>query len=140
MADEGEDLPPKVVPQRNTVNVINDFVVKTCAFLNRFSDLCEDKLSLIESQMERLEVSICLLEAKLGSIPGFEASAQPGTPAAPPAAQQNVQAAPGESAVAGGAPPPPPPPPPSSSDGTSVPETQLPPRMFQHLDPSFHAV
>ncbi len=63
----------EAVPQRKTVSLINNFVISTTQFINRFAFLCERKLSQISTDIDNLELTLCLLEAKLASIPGLEA-------------------------------------------------------------------
>jgi len=45
---------------------INHFVVHTVSFLNRFSVICEEKLEDLSVRLQRLETTVCLLEAKVG--------------------------------------------------------------------------
>lgn len=55
--------------------MINTFVVTTTRFLNRFANLCDDKLSAISSQTSKLQTTISILEAKLSSVPDLAAAA-----------------------------------------------------------------
>jgi len=88
------------LPYRKTIAYFNNFIINTTQFLNRFSYLCERKLNEVANNIQRLEITLQLLEVKLASIPGLEAHApQPQANGAP-----NVE-------IEGGAPPPPPPPP-----------------------------
>lgn len=48
--------------------LVNSFVLSTSDFLNKFSSLCEQKLSSVSSQVARVEIVLALLEAKLDSI------------------------------------------------------------------------
>lgn len=69
------------LPVRKTLQVVNDFVVSTAQFLNRFSTSCEVRLDRLAHRLARLESELVLLEKKLESIPGLEAGGE----AAPPA-------------------------------------------------------
>ncbi|XP_029969310.1 WASH complex subunit 3 [Salarias fasciatus] len=60
------------IQQRRTVAYLNQFVVHTVRFLNRFSTVCEEKLSNISLRIQQIETTLCILEAKLSSIPGLE--------------------------------------------------------------------
>jgi len=52
--------------------IFNPFVSHTVKFLNRFSCVCEEKLSDLSLRIQQLEITISLLETKLSSIPGLE--------------------------------------------------------------------
>eukprot|EP00794_Sanderia_malayensis_P012917 gene12917-14248_t len=52
--------------------IFNPFVSHTVKFLNRFSCVCEEKLADLSLRIQRLDVTISLLETKLSSIPGLE--------------------------------------------------------------------
>nr|XP_046234449.1 WASH complex subunit 3 [Scatophagus argus] len=60
------------IQQRRIVAYLNQFVVHTVRFLNRFSVVCEEKLSNISLRIQQIETTLCILEAKLSSIPGLE--------------------------------------------------------------------
>ncbi|XP_068611467.1 WASH complex subunit 3 [Brachionichthys hirsutus] len=60
------------IQQRRIVAYLNQFVVHTVRFLNRFSTVCEEKLANISLRIQQLETTLCILEAKLSSIPGLE--------------------------------------------------------------------
>lgn len=60
------------IQQRRVVAYLNQFVVHTVQFLNRFSTVCEEKLSNISLRIQQIETTLCILEAKLSSIPGLE--------------------------------------------------------------------
>ncbi|XP_071941962.1 WASH complex subunit 3-like [Antedon mediterranea] len=51
---------------------LNHFVSHTTRFLNRFSCVCEQKLSDLNIRIQHLETTMNLLEAKLASIPWLE--------------------------------------------------------------------
>lgn len=101
------------IQQRRIVAFLNQFIVHTVRFLNRFSTVCEEKLSTVSLRIQQIETTLSILEAKLASIPGLEevtvdgvmrAPAETNGPAAdtsrataPPAeASQQTQAAPQE--------------------------------------------
>lgn len=60
------------IQQRRIVAYLNQFVAHTVRFLNRFSTVCEEKLSNISLRIQQIETTLCILEAKLSSIPGLE--------------------------------------------------------------------
>lgn len=60
------------IQQRRIVAYLNQFVVHTVRFLNRFSIVCEEKLANISLRIQQIETTLCILEAKLSSIPGLE--------------------------------------------------------------------
>ncbi|XP_034433986.1 WASH complex subunit 3 isoform X4 [Hippoglossus hippoglossus] len=60
------------IQQRRIVAYLNQFVVHTVRFLNRFSTVCEEKLANISLRIQQIETTLSILEAKLSSIPGLE--------------------------------------------------------------------
>ncbi|XP_026218794.1 WASH complex subunit 3 [Anabas testudineus] len=60
------------IQQRKIVAYLNQFVAHTVQFLNRFSTVCEEKLANISLRIQQIETTLCILEAKLSSIPGLE--------------------------------------------------------------------
>jgi len=58
----------EAIPYQKTLSFVNNFIIKTTEFINRFSYLCEEKLSSVSRQLQRLEITMSLLEAKLTSI------------------------------------------------------------------------
>ncbi|XP_066525766.1 WASH complex subunit 3 [Hoplias malabaricus] len=60
------------IPQRRIVAFLNQFIVHTVQFLNRFSTVCEEKLATISLRIQQIETTLSILEAKLSSIPGLE--------------------------------------------------------------------
>ena len=84
-------VPP--LPQAKTVTAVNNFVISTTQFLNKFSYLCESKLEEVHKNLQRLEITLNILEAKLSSIPGLEGNVPPATTSqssAPPQQQQQL--------------------------------------------------
>ena len=63
------------IPHRKVLVMINQFVVTTTRFLNRFANLCDDKLSAVSSDISKLQTTMSILEAKLSSVPGLDAAA-----------------------------------------------------------------
>src|SRR5690242_11196560 len=96
------------ISYKNTVSIINNFVINTSDFLNKFSYYCEKKLMEVSQNIERLEITMNILEAKLASIPGLEGSA-------PPPFSTTASSAPVVDNSNSSAPPPPPPPPGAST-------------------------
>lgn len=60
------------IQQKRIVAYLNQFVVHTVRFLNRFSTVCEEKLATISLRIQQIETTLSILEAKLSSIPGLE--------------------------------------------------------------------
>lgn len=60
------------VPHKVTLSFINNFVVNTTHFLNKFGITCEKKLKEVDTKIKGLEITLNLLEAKLNSIEGLE--------------------------------------------------------------------
>ncbi|XP_064487933.1 WASH complex subunit 3-like [Ornithodoros turicata] len=58
------------IQQKRTLAFLNYFIVRTTSFLNHFGSLCDEKLQNLLIRIQRLEASMCILEAKLSSIPG----------------------------------------------------------------------
>ncbi|XP_069847476.1 WASH complex subunit 3 isoform X1 [Dipodomys merriami] len=60
------------IQQKRTVAFLNQFVVHTVQFLNRFSTVCEEKLSDLSLRIQQIETTLNILDAKLSSIPGLD--------------------------------------------------------------------
>ncbi|XP_044297126.1 WASH complex subunit 3 [Varanus komodoensis] len=60
------------IQQKRTVAFLNQYVVHTIQFLNRFSTVCEEKLSALSLRIQQIETTLNILDAKLSSIPGLE--------------------------------------------------------------------
>uniref|UniRef100_A0A8C0BSI5 WASH complex subunit 3 n=1 Tax=Buteo japonicus TaxID=224669 RepID=A0A8C0BSI5_9AVES len=60
------------IQQKRTVAFLNQFVVHTVQFLNRFSTVCEEKLSALSLRIQQIETTLNILDAKVSSIPGLE--------------------------------------------------------------------
>ncbi|CAN8022822.1 unnamed protein product [Ixodes persulcatus] len=63
-------VPP--IQQKRTLAFLNYFLTRTTSFLNHFASVCDEKLEDLLIRIQRLEASMCILEAKLASIPGLE--------------------------------------------------------------------
>ena len=98
LADPGKLHDLKVcnpIPHRKVLVMINTFVVTTTRFLNRFANLCDDKLSDVSSDIAKLQTTISILEAKLSSVPDLAAAATAAdTSAIPDVAQPAAATAP----------------------------------------------
>jgi WASH complex subunit CCDC53 len=113
------------LPQRKTITLVNNFIINTTQFLNKFSYLCEEKLADVSHQIEKLEITLNILEAKLASIPGLDpvnipepTSTDATVPVAPPSNSSDAPPPPpppGSSSA-----PPPPPPPGSGNNGNTT--------------------
>ena len=60
------------IQQKRTVAFLNQFVVHTVQFLNRFSTICEEKLADLSLHIQHIETTLNILDAKLSSIPGLD--------------------------------------------------------------------
>jgi len=111
---------------KKTLMIVNNFIINTVDFCNKFSVLSERKLAKISQNIQRIEIVLSLLEAKLESVPwlnGSTAGGGGGTSSVPTASGPDLSGAPPPPSM-DGAPPPPPgapqsgldaPPPPSST-------------------------
>ncbi|XP_055664059.1 WASH complex subunit 3 isoform X6 [Falco peregrinus] len=52
------------IQQKRTVAFLNQFVVHTVQFLNRFSTVCEEKLSALSLRIQQIETTLNILDAK----------------------------------------------------------------------------
>ncbi|XP_015096075.1 WASH complex subunit 3 isoform X2 [Camelus dromedarius] len=59
------------IQQKRTVAFLNQFVVHTVQFLNRFSTVCEE-LADLSLRIQQIETTLNILDAKLSSIPGLD--------------------------------------------------------------------
>ncbi|KAH7986570.1 hypothetical protein HPB49_025902 [Dermacentor silvarum] len=76
-------VPP--IQQKRTLAFLNYFLTRTTSFLNHFATVCDEKLEDLLVRIQRLEASMCILEAKLSSIPGLENVTASATEAKPEA-------------------------------------------------------
>merc|ERR1719450_1497176 len=72
---------------KRTLAFINHFITNSVRFLNKFSSSCEERLSEIHNRVQRLEITLRILEAKLSSIPGLD---QVTAPAAASTNDENI--------------------------------------------------
>ncbi|KAK3241919.1 hypothetical protein CYMTET_48352 [Cymbomonas tetramitiformis] len=118
-----ESLAP--VPDQKTLVLVNTFIIQTAGLLNRFSALCERKLEAVNRNIQRVDVQLSLLEAKLNSVDGLaQVRATASSGAAPDASTPSSTNGPAPASPAAAAPPPPPPPPPGVA--TAVPGGEAP--------------
>lgn len=112
------------LPARDMVSLINEFVVSTAQFLNRFARLCDKRLAKVSSTVDRIEITMAILETKLASIPELSDGTAPAasttsisssTSLAPPALTQPT---PSEVVTL---------PPPEATPSESTPSTPPPP-------------
>uniref|UniRef100_A0A8I3WNE4 WASH complex subunit 3 n=1 Tax=Callithrix jacchus TaxID=9483 RepID=A0A8I3WNE4_CALJA len=54
------------IQQKRTVAFLNQFVVHTVQFLNRFSTVCEEKLADLSLRIQQIETTLNILDAKAG--------------------------------------------------------------------------
>jgi hypothetical protein len=105
---------PAIAPA-HTVQLVNAFCISTAQFFNKFSVACEQKLLDVGRQLQRLTVTVSILESKLRSVDGLPSAAPAPAPAAAPAVVVEdsvpILVASGSIAV----PPPPPPPAPGAA-------------------------
>lgn len=85
--------------------LVNNFILNTTDFLNKFTSLCEQKLSNVSQQVQRVEVVLALLEAKLDSVEwmgsgGAAPAAAAAAPSAPAITSSSAPAAPPMDAAA----------------------------------------
>lgn len=57
------------IPPKNTIATINQFIINTTDFINRFAFFSEEKLLSLDESIDRLETQLILLEKKLETIP-----------------------------------------------------------------------
>jgi len=60
------------INHKRTLAFLNHFITHSVRFLNRFSCVCEEKLAELSHKIQRIEIMMSILEAKLASIPGLE--------------------------------------------------------------------
>jgi len=124
----------KAVPTPKTVAMVNAFILSTTTFLNRFAAMSEERLTNVSLLIQRLEISLALLEAKLASIPddGLNTNV-PGAPPPAPGTTTTTNTGPPGADV----PPPPGPPPPSGIAPPPGPPPDEAPKMRNRDDPRY---
>jgi len=60
------------IPLPKSVMLVNNFVLNTTKFLNRFSNEVDLKLADVSHRITNTQTLLCVLECKLRSIPGLE--------------------------------------------------------------------
>ncbi len=55
----------EAINQRQFVNFLNTFFVRSLSFINNFSSQCDLKLSHLELRLEKVETALMLLETKV---------------------------------------------------------------------------
>jgi len=81
----------KPIPIKKTLLIVNTFLINTVTFTNKFLNMCEQKLSVIQKTIDRLEVQMNLLEGKLGSIDWLRQPSPKPQAAAAPAAEAPLE-------------------------------------------------
>jgi WASH complex subunit CCDC53 len=57
------------VPFKNTIGVLNEYILNSLDFINKFGHCSENKLYELEQVIDEIESKVLLLERKLDSIP-----------------------------------------------------------------------
>ena len=55
----------EAINQRQFVNFLNTFFVRTLSFINNFSTQCDTKLSSLTVRLEKIETALMLLETRV---------------------------------------------------------------------------
>jgi len=79
--------------QQQTLAAINQWCVQATAFLNRFSALCQHRLTSVDERLQRTEDQLRELEAKLSSVPEVEPAPSSAGPQAVETEDKNVEKA-----------------------------------------------
>lgn len=128
------------INHKRTLAFLNHFITHSVRFLNRFSCVCEEKLADLSNKIQRIEIMMSILEAKLASIPGLE-DVTVSTPA--PSQPDQEAPAPAPAPAPGMAPPPAPGAPQPSAEASHPPTTEEPapepekPAMTVSKDPRY---
>ncbi|RDD38463.1 WASH complex subunit CCDC53 [Trichoplax sp. H2] len=62
----------KPINSKKLLAYINYYITYTVNFVNRFSSVNEERLEEVTTRLQKLEVAMAVLEAKLSSVPGLE--------------------------------------------------------------------
>ncbi|KAL4601631.1 WASH complex subunit CCDC53 isoform X1 [Arapaima gigas] len=65
------------IQQKRMVAFLNQFIVHTVRFLNRFSTVCEEKLAAVSLRIQQIETTLSVLEAKVCAARLFCCSPHP---------------------------------------------------------------
>ncbi|OQR93436.1 hypothetical protein ACHHYP_02564 [Achlya hypogyna] len=104
------------IPMQKSLLLLTNFCANTVRFINHFSNLCEERLTTISTNLTRLEISLAILEAKLNSIPDL-----------PTTVTISAADIPDDLPTSANVPAPPPPPPAPPSDAPGAPPPPPPP-------------
>ena len=67
--DDGPSLAGlQPIPTKKTLMVLNSFIINTVDFLNKFNAVSEQKLLQVHHAIQRVEITLALLEGKLDSV------------------------------------------------------------------------
>jgi WASH complex subunit CCDC53 len=94
----------KPIPIKKTLVIVNNYIVNTTRFLNRFSEIVDEKLIKVSTSLARLETTLSVLESKLGSVPGLDATEPPPIPEPVTTTTTTAPAAGGEAVAPAAAP------------------------------------
>jgi len=100
------------IPAKKTLMIVNSFIINTVDFLNKFAAVAEEKLRKVQQAIQRVEITLALLEGKLESVPWLSGD---GPPPAPITTTTTTDAVPGAPPISSSnstssSPSPPPPP------------------------------
>lgn len=131
MADQTINLSKiECIPPKNTISTLNQFIINTVDFINKFAYFSEEKLICLDENIDRLETQLILLEKKLETIPpeyfaNVDMKVTTQTYASPQNPTITEANNPGNSNIS--SPPPPPPPPPPGNTTVNQSSGGLPP-------------
>jgi WASH complex subunit CCDC53 len=57
------------VPFKNTIGVLNEYILNTLDFINKYGHCSENKLYELDCVLDEIESKVLLLEKKLESVP-----------------------------------------------------------------------
>ncbi|KAL1462989.1 hypothetical protein WDU94_014782 [Cyamophila willieti] len=63
-------VPP--IQQKRIVEFVNNFVISTVQFLDKFSNNCDISLQRLDVKLRKVEAELCILEYKLNSVPALK--------------------------------------------------------------------
>uniref|UniRef100_A0A8D8R5B1 WASH complex subunit CCDC53 n=1 Tax=Cacopsylla melanoneura TaxID=428564 RepID=A0A8D8R5B1_9HEMI len=68
-------VPP--IQQKRIVEFVNNFVISTVQFLDKFANNCEISLQRLDVKLRKVEAELCILEYKLNSVPALKTTSVP---------------------------------------------------------------
>lgn len=77
MSDQIDLSKLEAVPFKNTIGVLNEYILNTLDFINKFGHCNENKLYELDQVLDEIESKVLLLEKKLDSIPPEVFNAMP---------------------------------------------------------------